>query len=124
MTDTYKIGDKIRLRHPRDGNLPIEGTIQQDYEKQGDGILWVMKRSACIKSHYSDQDRADRAEFDALPAHAVREYIEVEVNGKEKSFRIERIDDASDAAVFLEVIDADDPENCDVLDRPHAHLDY
>lgn len=100
MVKTYKIGDKIKLTHPKAGRFPIEGHIYRDYQKVGDGVIWVLQKSACVKSHYTEEDRQNRREFDALPAHRVFEVIEIEIDGVAAPYVIQRINDASDAAVL------------------------
>lgn len=104
MVKTYKVGDKIKLAHPRAGRFPIEGHIYRDYAKDGDGVIWVLQNSACVKSHYTEEDHKNRREFDALPAHRVFEVIEIEIDGGVAPYVIKRISDASDAAVLGEYL--------------------
>lgn len=35
-------------------------SLRRDYEKKGDGIYWALQHSGCLKSSYSNEDRAER----------------------------------------------------------------
>ena len=76
--------------------LPMTASLHQDYEKEGDGIYWAMQHGACIKSSYSDADRAETARLSREPVLLNGEIVLIE--GKEYKTRI--LGNYSDCAIF------------------------
>lgn len=73
----FTVGSKIKFANPQ-GKLPLEGTIYKDYKTRGDGVHWVMLRTAVLKDVYTDEDRAERVEFDALPLIKNGEQVKID----------------------------------------------
>lgn len=71
-------------------------SLHRDYNKEGDGIYWAMQKGACIKSHYTDEDRAERTRLAQEPLIMSGEKILID--GKQYKCRI--LGDYSDCAIF------------------------
>jgi hypothetical protein len=69
----------------------------KDYQKEGDGIYWVMLCSAMLKAEYTDKDREESARL-SEPASAVDDGEVVLVDGKQ--FRVRVLGQYSDCAVL------------------------
>jgi hypothetical protein len=74
----------------------ITCTVHRDYEKVGDGILWFMQRAGCLKSHYTERDRAEQERL--REEEPVRHGDIVMVDGRK--FRVRVLGDYSNAAVL------------------------
>lgn len=95
------LNSKVRFPHPRKhlGRLDIEGTVKRDYQKKGDSIFWVLQKSACIKSEYTEADRRERAEFDAAPVLENGQIVLIDG----EAYTVKVNGDYSDCAYFIKV---------------------
>ena len=76
--------------------FPMIASLHQDYEKEGDGIYWAMKHGACLKSSYTDADRAETARLSREPVLLNGEIVLID--GKQYQTRI--LGNYSNCAVF------------------------
>ena len=72
-------------------------SLHQDYEKDGDGIYWVMQHGACLQAHYSDADKAENARL-SQPESAISDGEIVLIDGKQ--FKLRFLGNFSDCALF------------------------
>lgn len=73
--------------------------LRKDYEKRGDGILWLLASGVCLKAVYSEKDKATTAR---LNAEAPIENGEVVlVNGEQYKVRV--LGDYSNCAILDKV---------------------
>lgn len=71
-------------------------SLHRDYQKQGDGIYWAMQHAACISSHYSDEEIAEK---DRLASEApLQNGDTVLIDGNSYTVRV--LGDYSNAAIF------------------------
>ena len=56
-TDTFDQENTFAVSHIKYAKC----SLHRDYKVDGDGIYWVMQSAAVLKSHYSDQDKAESA---------------------------------------------------------------
>ena len=54
-TDTFDQENTFAVSHIKYATC----SLHRDYKVNGDGIYWVMQKAGMLKSHYSDQDRAE-----------------------------------------------------------------
>lgn len=85
----------IEVVKPR-RTLTIRAILCRDYQKQGDGILWAMQKSACLKSHYTPKDEEERARLNAM--RPLQHGDTVTIEGKPYKARI--LGDFSNCAIF------------------------
>lgn len=52
-----KIGSHIQFQGKR---RMIQGRLMEDYEKENDGIFWMMQRSICLKAVYTQADMIEK----------------------------------------------------------------
>ena len=52
-----KIGSYIQFQGKR---RMIQGRLMEDYEKENDGIFWMMQRSICLKAVYTQADMIEK----------------------------------------------------------------
>jgi hypothetical protein len=74
----------------------MTASLHQDYEKEGDGIYWAMQRGACLKSVYTDADRAETARLSREPVLLNGEIVLID--GKQYKTRI--LGNYSNCAIF------------------------
>lgn len=77
-------------------NQPMVASLHQDYYERGDGVYWAMKHGACLKSSYSDADRAETARLNA--DSGVQNGEIVLIDGKQYKCRV--LGSYSNCAVF------------------------
>ena len=75
---------------------PARCSLYRDYETQGDGIYWAMQHGACVKSHYTDDDRAETQRLSRETP--VRKGDTVIIDGKPYTVRV--FGDYSNCAIF------------------------
>lgn len=106
------IGSYVQFDNPNGWGRKIQGSMHMDYEKVGDGRLWVMQRAAVLKAEYSNRDRIQNRlynEADVLEDGEVVEIMIVDTNGSEyklvskKQYRFKVLGDYSDCAIFEEI---------------------
>lgn len=104
-----KIGSYIQFQGSR---RMIQGRVMEDYEKDNDGIFWMMQRSICLKAHYSQHDLIERRlynEADILEDGEIVQIWKIRDFGDKlevvsnKQYRFKAIGDYSDCAKFEEV---------------------
>lgn len=78
------------------GPKRIWASLQQDYDKPGDGVYWAMKQSAVLKSSYSDKDVEERNRLNSM--QAIQDGDIVSIDGK--LFKVDVLGDFSNAALF------------------------
>ena len=76
--------------------LPTRASLYQGYEKEGDGIYWAMQKGACLRSHYSDADKAETARLSREAALMNGEIVLID--GKQYKTRI--LGNYSNCAIF------------------------
>jgi hypothetical protein len=76
--------------------IPMTASLHRDYEKEGDGIYWAMQKSACLKSSYTDDDRAEKSRLQS--ELAIQNGEVVLIDGKQYKTRV--LGDYSDCAIF------------------------
>ena len=97
----------------RDFDVKIEGVtspvgIYKDFRKEGDGIIWGMKRASVIKAEYSAKEISQGKIYRALPAIKNGEIVMVgDTTDATKSgfYRVEIIGNYSSACLFHKVCD-------------------
>lgn len=52
--------DQVNTFNVNTGRRVVTASLQRDYEKKGDGIYWAMNAGSCMKSAYTEADRAER----------------------------------------------------------------
>lgn len=85
----------IEVVKPR-RTVRITAVVQRDYQKVGDGILWAMKKSAALKSQYTEKDTEERNRLNTM--EPIRTGDTVLIEGKQYTARIKG--DFSDCAIF------------------------
>ena len=90
----------------------------KDYQKEGDGIYWVMLCSAMLKAEYTDKDREESARL-SESANAVDDGEVVLVDGKE--FKVRVLGQYSDCAVLDPVVRDADVDEYDEADIEPDH---
>lgn len=90
----------------------IQGRLMMDYEKEGDGIFWVMQRTLCLKAVYTEWDRYEKMMYDNAITLSDGEIVEIwkikdygdrlEDCGK-KQYKFKAFGDYSDCGIFEEV---------------------
>jgi hypothetical protein len=84
----------------RPGRFPATASLECDYEKRGDGILWALSGGTIMQGHYSSEDRAN---LDRLNKMSPIENGEiVEINGNQYITRV--LGDYSNCAIFDPII--------------------
>ena len=94
-------------------DVKVEGVttpvgIYKDYETQGDGIIWGMKRAAVMKAHYTEQEIAQSKAYQALSAIKDGEVVMVgDTTDSSKSgfYRVEVKGNQVTACIFHQVCD-------------------
>jgi hypothetical protein len=71
-------------------------SLHKDYQKQGDGIYWVMQHSAVLKSSYTDKDREESERL--MADEGIKNGEVVLIEGKQ--YRYEHKGDYSDCGIF------------------------
>lgn len=69
-----KIGSYIQFKGSK---RMIQGRLMEDYEKEGDGIFWMMQRSLCIKAQYSLQDMIEKKLYSEAETLEDGEIVEI-----------------------------------------------
>lgn len=76
--------------------LRITACLHKDYQKQGDGILWAMKKSACLKNVYTAKDLEETSRLNI--SEPLRNGDAVLIEGKQYKTRV--LGNFSDCAIF------------------------
>lgn len=74
-------------------------SLMSGYEKEGDGILWIMQRAGCIAASYSADERAERERLATEAPIANGEIVFVD----DAAYRVNVIGNYSNAAVLERV---------------------
>lgn len=77
-------------------SIRITACLHKDYQKQGDGILWAMKKSACLKAVYTAKDQEERERLNL--SEPLRNGDAVLIEGKQYKTRV--LGNFSDCAIF------------------------
>lgn len=88
--------DQVNTFNVNYGRGVKRAQLHRDYQKQGDGVYWAMSSGACIKSSYTDADRAETARLNSEPA--IKNGDVVLIDGEEYTARV--LGDYSDCAIF------------------------
>ena len=94
-------------------DVKVEGVtspvgIYKDYHKEGDGIIWGMKRASVLKAEYTAQDILERDAYKALKPIKNGEIVMLgDTTDKENGgfYRVEVIGNYSNACLFHKVCD-------------------
>lgn len=76
--------------------IRITASLHKDYQKEGDGIFWAMKKSACLKAEYTAKDDEERTRLNNMQPLQTNEIVIIE--GKEYKVRV--LGNFSDCAIF------------------------
>lgn len=97
MQDTFDRNNTfvIEIVKPR-RTIRVDAGLYRDYQKQGDGIIWAMKRSATLQASYSEEQLQERARLNAM--EPVRNGDTVLIDGRLYKARV--LGDSSDCAIF------------------------
>ena len=71
-------------------------SLYKDYQKEGDGIYWVMQHCAVLKSSYTDKDREESARLMADEGIKNGEVVLIDGN----QYRYEHKGDYCDCGIF------------------------
>jgi len=82
--------------HAIKSNLRITASLHKDYQKQGDGIFWAMKKSACLKAEYTAKDDEERNRLNSMTPLVANDIVIIE--GKQYKTRV--LGNFSDCAIF------------------------
>ena len=74
----------------------IRACLHKGYQKDEDGILWAMQKSACLKAEYTAKDVEERNRLNSM--EPLRNGDLVMIEGKEYTIRVKG--DYSDCAIF------------------------
>jgi len=77
-------------------NVRITASLHKDYQKQGDGIFWAMKKSACLKAEYTAKDDEERNRLNSMTPLVANDIVIIE--GKQYKTRV--LGNFSDCAIF------------------------
>jgi hypothetical protein len=91
-TDSFDQDNTFRVAPLKYGRC----SLNKDYEKQGDGIYWVMQHSAMLKAEYSDKDREESARL--MADEGIKNGDVVLIEGKQ--YRYEHKGNYSDCGIF------------------------
>lgn len=96
-TDTFDQDNTFAMEVPGfKKTIRITASLHKDYQKQGDGIFWALKKSACLKAQYTVKDDEERTRLNnMLPLQANQIVI---IEGKEYKVRV--LGNFSDCAIF------------------------
>ena len=91
----------------------IQGQLMMDYNVPGDGIMWVMQRTAVVKAEYTEHDREMNRIYNSAPVLQDGEIVAIATakiyeDGhnevcKPKQYRFKINGDYSDCAIFEEI---------------------
>ncbi|RPH72691.1 MAG: hypothetical protein EHM78_01970 [Myxococcaceae bacterium] len=97
-TGSFDQVNTFNVAHPRRAKdyLPMRAALYRDYAKVGDGVYWAMQIAGCIKSSYSDADRAEIDRLNVEPALTNGEVVLIDGH----QYRTEIKGAYSDCAVF------------------------
>jgi hypothetical protein len=95
-TDNFDQVNTFTLNAGKRSTFPARCSLHRDYEKVGDGVLWAMQHSGCIKSTYTDDDRAESARLQAETPLTNGETVLIDGS----LFTVRVLGDFSDAAIF------------------------
>lgn len=97
--DSFDTAAVFTINLSRKSGIYSEASLHKDYQKTGDGIFWALKKSACLKSHYSAEDIAHR---DAMRNMKPLENCDIVIiEGQQYKTRI--LGNFSDCAIFDKV---------------------
>ena len=74
----------------------IRASLHIGYQKDGDGIIWAMQKSSCLKDQYTAKDMEESARLNSMTP--LRNGDSVMIEGKEYTIRVKG--DYSDCAIF------------------------
>lgn len=97
--DSFDTASRFTINLNRKNGLYSEASLHKDYNKQGDGILWALQKSACLQSHYSEQDIAHRDRMRNMQPLKHGDLVVIE--GQQYKVRV--LGNFSDCAIFDKV---------------------
>lgn len=96
-TDTFDQDNTFAIEVPGfKKTIRITASLHKDYQKQGDGIFWAMKKSACLKAQYTAKDDEERTRLNNMEPLQANEIVVID--GKEYKVRV--LGNFSDCAIF------------------------
>jgi len=105
-----KIGSYIQFRSSR---RMIQGRLMEDYEKEGDGIFWMMQRTMCLKAEYSTHDMIEKWLYneaqtlddgEIVQIWKLRDFGDRIEDGGKGQYRFHVIGDYSDCGKFEKIV--------------------
>jgi len=69
-----KIGSHIQFQGKR---RMIQGRLMEDYEKENDGIFWMMQRSICLKAVYTQHDMIEKRLYNEAETLEDEEIVQI-----------------------------------------------
>jgi hypothetical protein len=76
-------------------------SLHKDYQKDGDGIYWVLQHGACLQAHYSEADMAEKARLQLLE-YIIADGEIVLIEGEQYKFKF--LGNYSDCGIFDKVV--------------------
>lgn len=80
----------------------IKVSLHLNYHTRDDGIVWAMKHSVTMKSHYSAEDIAERNRLNSEEPVRNGDIVRINCNelGGDKLYRVRVLGDFSNCAIF------------------------
>lgn len=96
-TDTFDQDNTFIVEHVTARRIRrMTVSLLCDYKTEGDGIMWGLQKGVCLKSSYTDKDRAETARLKSM--EPVRHGDVVTIEGRQYKARV--LGDYSDCVVF------------------------
>ena len=91
----------------------IQGNLRMDYNKTGDGILWMMQRPILILGEYGSRERLEKKLYDEADVLEDGETVRIVIIARnesgdlhqvsDKQYKFKALGDHSDCGLFEEV---------------------